>query len=79
MTHDENAKLQAWWNGLSERQRDELLPLEEGHRLPAEHVVGLTHALGVGPAGVKWENEDEYAFRVDRRISDFLETKRDLG
>jgi hypothetical protein len=77
MSGDRTSNLEAWWDGLSKGQRSRLLPLREGDQLPAGHLVGLTNALGVrGPVGAKWEH-DGYIFRVDSRLSAFLDQKRD--
>jgi len=78
MTGDPNRELETWWQGLSDEQRAELLPLGEGDLLLSGHPAGLTAAPGLGPAGTKWETAlDGYAFPVDRRVADFLETKRE--
>ena len=74
---DETQRLEAWWVGLGDEQQAELLPLEEGDTLPSVNLAGLTKALGVGPAGVKWEGSGEgYAFHVDNRLGGFLAVKR---
>jgi hypothetical protein len=75
MPLEKTPNLEAWWTGLSAAQRDRLLPLAQGDELPPGHVIGLTNALGVGPVGSKWEH-DGYTFRVDSRLSAFLEQKR---
>lgn len=78
MSDDQTERLEAWWAGLTEDQRAELLPLETGDALPSGYVVGLTHAIGVGPVAVGWESDGgPDTFGVDSRIGDFLATKRD--
>jgi hypothetical protein len=68
-------ELEGWWDGLSEAQRAELLPLREGDVLPHIHFLGLSVALGGGPSGVKWER-DGFIFRADSGVAAFLEQKR---
>jgi hypothetical protein len=78
MTEDTNAKLETWWAGLTDEQRAELLPLQQGDVLPGGYVVGLTDALGIGPAGTKWESDPgDFTFHVDSRLGPFLDSKRD--
>jgi hypothetical protein len=52
-----------------------LLPLHKGDEVPSGHLIALTNALGVGPAGARWEH-DGYTYRVDARLSAFLEHRR---
>jgi hypothetical protein len=72
---DTSRQLEAWWGGLSQVQRAQLLPLHDGDEVPPGHLIALTNALGVGPAGARWEH-DGYTYRVDARVSAFLEHKR---
>ena len=68
--------VQAWAATQPVKQAGvQLYVLGEGDDLPPGHVVGLTNALGVGPVGSKWEH-DGYPFRVNRRLSNFLQHKR---
>lgn len=74
---DRTEALGTWWSDLSDKQRTELLALNYRDPVPSEYVVGLTHALGVGPMGVKWESEPGYTFLQDDRLTDFLDSKRE--
>jgi hypothetical protein len=74
----QRARLEEWWSGLTEEQQAELLALEEGNVLPNGTAgPALTHALGVGPAGVAFGDGGEgYAFLVDLRLAGLLAEKR---
>ncbi len=78
MSRDTDKNLERWWVGLSQVQRAQLLPLDEGDEMPPGHVIGLTNALGAGPSGKKWEH-DGFAMRVSPRVSTFLKQKRCTG
>lgn len=70
--------LTRWWENLTDEQRAELLPLEEGHLLPPDHVSSLTNALGIGPAGWRWvESGEGYTFYIDARLGPFLAEQRE--
>lgn len=79
MTENVQQRLDDWWASLSAERRAELLPLEEGDELPGAYIVGLTHALGVGPVGVTWEPHNIVRTLVDARIGDFLADRRRKG
>jgi hypothetical protein len=72
---DTSRKLELWWSALSPAQQVKLLPLLKGDEVPSGHLIALTNALSVGPAGARWEH-DGYTYRVDARLSAFLEHRR---
>ena len=77
MNDDERRKnLETWWTRLSDEQRAELLPMEEGDPLPPAYVPDLTQALGLGPVSATWSTQGGVDFHVDERLSTFLEAKR---
>jgi hypothetical protein len=53
----------------------EAVALHKGDEVPSGHLIALTNALGVGPSGARWEH-DGYTYRVDARLSAFLEHRR---
>lgn len=68
--------LAAWWAGLDDRDRVELLGLRYGDELPARLLPTLTSALGLGPVGVRWQGQPGYTFTVDDRLGAFVEQQR---
>lgn len=71
-------RLDAWWLGLSDTERAELLPLEEGEALPSG-LSGppLAQALGSGSISVPSSDGDQqHIVIVDAQLGGFLTDKR---
>ena len=79
MDDETRQRLDAWWDGLSDAERDELLPLHDHEVLPERYVPALTRALGAPPYGGQWEPPNEWHTHVPRVLAEFLDDKRSRG